>query len=92
MGPTVVESIAQEAERLINGDRREAYGPVSESFERIAQIWSGVLGQKVSATQVAHCMIGLKLYREANKHQRDNLVDICGYSLLAEKLNAAIPS
>ena len=33
-------SVAAEAERIITGARRDAYGPVRESFERIAGLWS----------------------------------------------------
>lgn len=79
-------SVAQKAEELINGPRREAYGPVEESFQRIAQIWSGVLGIPVTPQQVALLMIGLKLHRESNSHSEDNLVDLVGYTLLLEKL------
>lgn len=79
-------TIFEEAEEIINGPRRESYGPVDESFKRIAQIWSGVLGETITPRQVCLCMIGLKIQREANKHQRDNLVDILGYAGLAEKL------
>lgn len=79
-------TILEEAQNLIQGDRRDDYGPVEESFLRIASIWTGVLGRPVSPQQVALCMIGLKLYREANTHKRDNLVDIAGYTALLEQL------
>ncbi len=79
-------TLFEQANKVINGARRDAYGPVEESFNRIALIWSGVLGVKVTAKQVAQCMIGLKLHREANSHQDDNIVDMYGYILLLEKL------
>jgi hypothetical protein len=82
-------SVAQEADHVINGPRRQAYGPVEDSFNRIASIWSGVLGITITGEQVSLCMIGLKLYRESNAHQRDNLVDLVGYTLLLDKLRAA---
>lgn len=74
------------AESLINGDRREAYGEVKESFARVAGIWSAILNQPVTPQQVALCMVALKLCREAHAHSFDNLVDICGYAGLLEKL------
>jgi hypothetical protein len=75
----------EEAERTISGPRRGEYGDAKASFERIALTWSAVLGVTVTAQQVALCMIGLKVCREANGHKHDSLVDICGYAgLLAE--------
>lgn len=80
------QSVLQEAEQLINGPRRDAYGPAEESFQRIASVWASILKTPVTAHQVALCMIGLKLCREGNKPARDNLVDIAGYCALAEKI------
>ena len=80
------ESILAEAQRIIDGPRRESYGDARSSFERIAMIWSVVLKVPVSEREVALCMIGLKLCREANMPNRDNLVDICGYAALTAKL------
>ena len=82
-----MKTITQEAEEIINGERREAYGSVNESFTNTAKIWSGILGFDITPEKVSLCMIGLKLQRESNRHKRDNLVDIIGYSLLSEKLN-----
>lgn len=84
--PPTPESILQEAERIINGPRRDAYGPVEESFGRIAAVWSVVLKHPVTAHQVALCMAGLKLCREANKPGRDNRVDGAAYFELANKV------
>ncbi len=80
------ESVLTEAEHLVNGPRRDAYGGVEESFTMVAQGWASIIGSPVSASQVALCMVWLKVMREANKHQRDNLVDICGYTELAAQL------
>ena len=82
-----MKSILKEAQEIIAGPRRKAYGPVEQSFERIALIWSGVYRKPITAKQVALMMIGLKLYRESNSHHRDNLVDILGYTLLKDKLD-----
>ena len=80
------ESVLQEAERLINGPRRDAYGDVQSSFEAVARGWADIIGAPVTAEQVALCMVWLKVMREAHSPKRDNLVDICGYAGLAEKL------
>ena len=78
--------IFAEADSLVKGDRRQAYGSVAESFLNIAAIWSVVLKRTITAQEVAKCMIGMKLVREANKHGKDNLVDLCGYSKLLQEL------
>jgi hypothetical protein len=80
-------SILAEAFQIINGPRRDAYGPARESFDRIAAMWSVLLKTTVTAAQVGQCMVAFKLAREANKHSRDNLVDIVGYTALMEELN-----
>lgn len=79
-------TVLQEAESIINGPRRDVYGPAEESFARIASVWSAILKREVTSHQVALCMIGLKLCREANCKNRDNLVDIAGYVALAGKI------
>jgi len=79
-------SIIQEAQEIIHGPRAESYGPASKSFSNIAKGWSVLLGVEVTPEQVAMCMTWLKLCRESNKHQRDNLVDIIGYTALIEKM------
>ncbi len=77
-------AIFEEADALDEGDRRGQYGPILDSFEDIASIWNGVLRRKlekdIEGSDVAKCMIGLKLYRESFSHSRDNLIDICGYT------------
>ncbi len=80
------KNILTEAEAIITGPRQEPYGSAKESFERVATMWSVLLKTPVTAQQVAHCMIALKLAREVNQHHRDNLVDICGYAALAERI------
>jgi hypothetical protein len=82
-----VKSVLLEAEEIVNGPRRDAYGDAAESFNRIAAVWSSILKRPVTAHEVALCMIGLKLCRESNRHGRDNLVDIAGYAELAGKVS-----
>ncbi len=74
------ESVLQEAERIINGERRDDYGDVRESFATIAALWSPVIGRPVTAEEVALCMIQLKVARAMHGYQRDSLVDIAGYA------------
>lgn len=83
------KSILLEAEHIINGPRREAYGPAEQSFARIAQVWSLQIEKKLkeplTSHEVAMLMVGFKLVRESNSHGRDNLVDICGYAELGNQ-------
>lgn len=84
----MTERVLQEADRLISGDRREEYGSVKESFEAVAAGWSLIIGHEVTATQVALCMVWLKVMRETVKDKRDNWVDMAGYAGLGGILNA----
>jgi hypothetical protein len=78
--------ILQEADGLINGDRARDYGTPQENFDRIARVWSVILGIDVTAHEVALCMAGLKLARLANGPHRDSYVDGAGYLALAGEL------
>lgn len=80
------ESILQEAERIINGQRAEDYGDASESFNRTAGMWSAYVGADLSALDVANLMILLKVSRTRNGFHRDSHVDICGYAGLSDQL------
>lgn len=73
------ETILQEAQRLVHGDRGADYGHPLDDFAKTALIWSAVLGVDVQPEQVALCMVGVKISREVNKPKRDNRVDGCGY-------------
>jgi hypothetical protein len=72
-------NILEEADFLINGARQEKYGHPYDDFSRTAQIWSAILDTYITPEQVALCMVGLKLSRECNQHQEDNLIDAAGY-------------
>lgn len=82
-------SIAAIAEKLVAGDRRDAYGSPAEAHERIAALWSVVFGVDVSATQVAQALIALKLARTLGPgRKRDNWADLIGYAIIADELEA----
>ena len=84
------ESVCAEADRIVNGPRRATYDHPLRNFRRTASIWQGVLeaklrpGERISPMDVALCMVGVKLAREAFAHSRDNLVDMAGYVATAE--------
>jgi hypothetical protein len=86
-----MSDVLEDAARVIHGPRRQAYGPVEESFDALAQVLSVVLRKKLkeplTSREVGLMMISLKLCREANAHERDNLVDLAGYAALTERVS-----
>ena len=80
------KSILKEAEEIVNGERAQAYGPALPSFSNIAKGWSVITGSEITPQQVGLMMMWLKICRENNKHQRDNLVDAAGYAHLVQKM------
>ena len=77
------ESVVSE---VVDG-RNSVYGDPVETFSRIAEVWSGILGHTVNATDVPLCLIGLKLIRtvEAPDYS-DNSDDIEGYLDIFRKI------
>ena len=83
------ETILEEAARLVDGDREDAYGHPSVDLARTGRMWGAILGiPDVPAETVALMMVCLKLSREVNLHGRDNLVDAAGYLRCVEKVLA----
>ena len=85
-----MSDVLEDAARVIHGPRRQAYGPVEESFDGIATVLNVVLRKKLTVPldgqDVALMMMSLKLCREANEHSWDNLVDLAGYAALKGQL------
>ncbi len=81
------ESVTLEADRIVAGDRNDSYGRPIDDFSRTAVMWSAILKTRVTAEQVAMCMIAVKLSRECNKPKRDNTVDVCGYAKCLDQVN-----
>lgn len=69
------------AERLVNGDRDQAHGQPAVTFQRIADLWSALLGITVTPAQVAQMMVLMKIGRlAANPQHADSWIDIAGYA------------
>jgi hypothetical protein len=80
----------EEAARIVLGPRGEFYDHPYDNFTRTAYMWTGVLYSKLlpgiilTPEDVALCMNGVKLAREAFRHRRDNLTDGHGYWMTLE--------
>jgi hypothetical protein len=75
------ENIAEEAIRLVCGDRNDSYGHPLTDYQCTAGMQSAIVGAEITPKQAILNMIAVKISRESRKHKRDNLVDICGYAL-----------
>ena len=80
--------VLDRAAKIVEGrDKQQHYGPPEESMTRIAQVWSGILGQSITAGQVALMMAGLKLARlGADPEHADSLDDLAGYARVYERV------
>lgn len=74
-------TLATDAIRLVTGDRQAAYAHPKVNFQRIADLWSPILGITVTPEQVALCSVQIKIAREIHAHKADNIIDAIGYLL-----------
>lgn len=85
-GEPYSETILQEAQRLVHGDRGEQYGHPIFDLTRMADIGTANIrhklrpGVRLEAEDAARMMIGTKLSRETFMPKRDNRVDTAGYA------------
>lgn len=84
---TKYKSILQEAEEIRNGSRNADYGDAFENFNRIAALASTISGTDITPKQCVAVHIATKLSRESYKHKRDNLVDLCGYADILQRIH-----
>ncbi len=87
--PTTASDILDATKATITGPRAAEYGPPDENFGRIAAMWSVILGQEVTAEQVALCMVQVKITRliQTANHP-DSWLDIAGYAALGGQIAA----
>ncbi len=68
-------------------DRGAAYGDPKAPMEALARRWSLTLDTSVTPTQVALCMIDLKLARLAHDpNYADGPIDVIGYATLIPEI------
>lgn len=81
---------ADEATKLVLGDRNASYGDPDDDYAKTAKMWSGLLihklrpGEEITAKEALLMMALLKISREEFRHKRDNIVDAHGYLLCYE--------
>tara|TARA_R100000951_G_C2549716_1_gene152064 strand:+ start:210 stop:515 length:306 start_codon:yes stop_codon:yes gene_type:complete len=70
-----------EATKETVADRGEDYGSIWENHERIAIIWTALIGIQIEPEHVAMMMAGVKLARlAATPDHQDSWVDLAGYA------------
>jgi hypothetical protein len=80
-------NIAEEATKLVCGDRNNQYGPPSADYKRTAAAWSALLihklqpGVTIEPREAMLMMATLKICRELTNPKRDSRVDAIGYIL-----------
>ena len=80
------KSILSEAEEIVDGIRHSDYGDARESFGRVATIASVMTRKELDPEDCCAVLMAVKLVRESFAHRRDNLVDLCGYAELLNRL------
>ena len=88
-------NVLEEAAHIVKGPRQEAYGPPGPNHQCTADMFSAYLERKygwtrteLDAEDVCWFNILQKISREAHQPSRDNLVDIAGYILNVERIQA----
>jgi hypothetical protein len=84
------ETILEEAQRLVHGNRGADYGHPIDDYTRTGRMWGAILGiPDIDPRVCCLMMAAMKVSREVNKHKRDNLTDLSGYaecaSMVAER-------
>jgi len=81
------ETILEEAQRLVYGDRGENYDHPFNDYTRVGRIWGAILGIPDICPRIACLMMtAVKISRESFKHKRDNLTDLAGYAECAHRI------
>ena len=65
------------AARIVTGQRQHDYGDKYQNHENIAKLWSGYLDYKISAHDVAICMLLVKVARLKHRPTQDCYIASC---------------
>ena len=80
------DTILEEAQEILEGDRESDYGDPVANFNRISGIASSILNETITPEQCVVVMMAVKLSREQYKHKRDNLVDLVAYTEIYNRI------
>lgn len=86
------ESVAQEAHRLVYGNRGSDYGHPIFDMTRSADMLTALLrdklkpGARLEAEDIGQAMVCVKQSRHRNAAKRDNLTDTAGYALTLQMI------
>lgn len=79
------ETILEEAQRLVHGERQAAYSHPIDDYTRTGRMWGAILGiGDIDPRICCLMMAAMKISRETHKHKRDNLTDLAGYAACAK--------
>lgn len=85
--PPQRETILQEAQRLVHGDRGDSYGHPIDDYTRTGRMWGAILGiGDIDPRICALMMCAMKISRESHKPKRDNRTDLAGYAECADMI------
>lgn len=83
-------SIEEKIQKKIIQERHEDYGDYQENFALLAELFSIVLFDKINkaltAEDVGHIMMALKLYRCTKKFKADSYDDLAIYCKMTKNL------
>jgi len=83
-------SIEEKIQRKIIQERHEDYGDYQENFALLAELFSIILFDKINkaltAEDVGHIMMALKLYRCTKKYKADSYDDLAIYCKMTKNL------
>ena len=85
--PIQHETVLEEAQRLVHGNRGADYGHPIDDYRRTGRMWGAILGLgDIDPRLCCLMMATMKVSREVHKHKRDNLTDLAGYAECAQMI------
>ena len=75
------------ATKIVTGQRQYDYGDKYQNHKNISDLWSSYLGRKISAHDVAICMLLVKVARLKHRPTTDCYIDMAGYAAIAGEIN-----
>lgn len=85
--------VLTEAWHLVNYNRQDSYGHVTDDYRRVTSIFRAIAGKHLHLDEAILFMVSVKLARlhynlQRGELHRDSLVDAIGYLALLEQIHA----